>query len=142
MKKHSLEVDSWRKKHPEKARAHSILNAAVRAKKITKTPCKCGKLKVEGHHEDYSKPLEVIWLCRKCHGLIHRKPTNYSKYYDRKNHLVLKNGKKRQQSSKFITRDLEVTQLRNNGLSYAEIAKALNISRSMMYKIYNNPPYT
>lgn len=27
----------------------------------------CGGANVEAHHEDYSKPLEVLWLCRQCH---------------------------------------------------------------------------
>lgn len=33
----------------------------------------CGKNgKVDGHHNDYSKPFDVIWLCRQCHANIHR----------------------------------------------------------------------
>lgn len=38
------------------------------------TCSKCGEeCKPNAHHEDYSKPLEVIWLCTKCHGKTYRK---------------------------------------------------------------------
>jgi hypothetical protein len=30
--------------------------------------------KLEAHHSDYSKPLEVVWLCRSCHTSIHETP--------------------------------------------------------------------
>ena len=40
---------------------------------IVPNKCKrCNKKKkLEAHHEDYSKPLEVTWLCRQCHNEIH-----------------------------------------------------------------------
>lgn len=34
--------------------------------------CKCGAEKVDAHHEDYTKPLDVIWLCRKHHHELHK----------------------------------------------------------------------
>ena len=58
-----------------------LANAAVRwavvSGKLTKpdTCEKCGECecRVEAHHEDYSKQLEVQWLCTLCHGFAHRK---------------------------------------------------------------------
>jgi len=33
---------------------------------------KCGKkTKIVGHHPDYKKPLDVIWLCNSCHRNLH-----------------------------------------------------------------------
>lgn len=31
----------------------------------------CGNLKSEAHHDDYAKPYDVIWLCRKHHIIRH-----------------------------------------------------------------------
>src|SRR6185295_16839071 len=42
-----------------------------RGKLLPQLCAKCGDPKAEKHHEDYSKPLEVIWLCRKCHLELH-----------------------------------------------------------------------
>jgi ribosomal protein S27AE len=63
----------YRERNPEKYRAVTIANNAVRDGKLKRQPCeKCGQQKAEKHHDDYSKPLIVRWLCRKCHGAKHR----------------------------------------------------------------------
>lgn len=46
--------------------------ARVATKRMAKEPCsKCGSLEAEKHHDDYTKPLEVVWLCRSCHLELH-----------------------------------------------------------------------
>ncbi len=58
-----------RKAHPEKYTARRKTFRAIQAGILTKEPCQvCGKRKVEAHHEDYFKPLKVIWLCKKHHA--------------------------------------------------------------------------
>ena len=63
-------VQKYRKQHPERRDASIAINNAVAAGKIIRPgSCTvCGrKCQPEGHHPDYSKPLEVIWVCRECH---------------------------------------------------------------------------
>lgn len=58
---------------PHKAKATRMVHAAIKQGKMTKMPCEvCGEVKSEAHHPDYSKPLEVMWLCRKHHATLHR----------------------------------------------------------------------
>lgn len=57
-----------RKAHPEKYIARLKAFRAIRSGLLVREPCKvCGKGNVEAHHEDYFKPLKVIWLCKKHH---------------------------------------------------------------------------
>lgn len=59
-------------KTAHKHKARDLLRKAVKRGTILKEPCKfCGDVKSEGHHEDYYKPLEVTWICRKCHLELH-----------------------------------------------------------------------
>lgn len=61
-----------RAKHPEKVRARTAVNHAIKAGILEKEPCeRCGETKVHAHHEDYSNPLVVMWLCQKHHQEIH-----------------------------------------------------------------------
>jgi len=57
---------------PERYRARTTAYRALKHGKIVKQPCVCGETKVEMHHNDYSKPTEVEWLCTKCHNTLHR----------------------------------------------------------------------
>ena len=60
----------YSERNPEKYRARYTAHSAVRSGKLVRpTQCSsCGKkCKPEMHHMDYSKPLEIIWLCRGCH---------------------------------------------------------------------------
>lgn len=62
-------------KYPEKWTARSLTKYAVKIGKLIKMPCEvCGEVKVQAHHKDYSKPLEVNWVCIGHHReLYHRK---------------------------------------------------------------------
>ncbi len=65
----------YHSRHPEKARARQAIANAIAAGKIVK-PDHCERcnqaVKVQAHHDDYSKPFEVRWLCRPCHCKQHR----------------------------------------------------------------------
>ncbi len=63
-----------RRKDPEKDSARRRVSRAVKNGELKRKPCEvCGSFYSQAHHEDYSKPLDVIWLCRKHHLELHGK---------------------------------------------------------------------
>lgn len=59
--------------NPTAYRAHTAVGNALRDGKLERMPCEvCGTGdKVHAHHKDYAKPLEVVWLCARCHHRLH-----------------------------------------------------------------------
>lgn len=64
-----------RKRDEAKVFAHSCVMLAVKRGTLIR-PDKCSICprteKIEGHHEDYDKPLEVVWYCNRCHRKLHK----------------------------------------------------------------------
>ena len=54
----------YRQKYPQRTAARNAVSNAVRDGHLVKQPCEvCNDTNSEGHHDDYSKPLQVRWLC-------------------------------------------------------------------------------
>ena len=63
----------YQKRHPDKHRAHQLITAALKRGDLVRQPCEvCGNPKSQAHHDDYSKPLVVRWLCDLDHKAHHR----------------------------------------------------------------------
>lgn len=59
-------------RYPGRAKANMALGNALRDGRVTRDPCHCcGAAEVEGHHADYSRPLDVTWLCVEHHNQLH-----------------------------------------------------------------------
>ena len=76
-------VDNFYKKHgkldsPDKHKVRNIMVLARGYKILKKQDCEaCGKkvgknYEIHAHQKNYIKPLDIIWLCNKCHNLIHQ----------------------------------------------------------------------
>ncbi len=60
----------------QRVRDHVLSGKIVRPSNCEK----CGKNSkiIEAHHEDYSKPLQIIWLCKRCHIEADKKRKTWS----------------------------------------------------------------
>lgn len=80
--RHRVYSKNFQKNNKEKVRAHALLKRAVQ-KGIVIKPTRCERCsgefpiqKIQGHHEDYNKPLDVKWLCWLCHLKTHHERNN------------------------------------------------------------------
>lgn len=56
----------------QKKKAAYTASNAIRDGRLIREPCEeCGAVKVDAHHDDYTKPLTVRWLCHKHHIQLH-----------------------------------------------------------------------
>ena len=63
----------WRAEDRRRGVAHNAVARAIRNGSLLRIPCiRCGETKSLAHHEDYDKPLEVMWLCQPCHKQRHK----------------------------------------------------------------------
>ena len=76
-RKHSK---SWKERNPEKVRAQrAVAKAIIEGVLVRPAECEdCGRydgwygedINIHAHHTNYTKPLDVEWLCRQCHGSV------------------------------------------------------------------------
>lgn len=75
-KKLAQNAVQFREKYPEKCEAYKALGNALKRGVIKKEPCVvCGSFFVHAHHDDYTKPLDVVWLCPVHHKQRHAQMT-------------------------------------------------------------------
>lgn len=125
MKSNSDHKKKWRELNPERARAQALLTYAIAIGDI-KPPRECSRCKkhtsvIEGHHTDYSKPLEVTWLCRPCHRDVH---------LDFAFGLTLSQGTNRERIECALTRTFLLKEILPENL----IAEKLDISNTSLRK--------
>lgn len=61
----------WALRNPEKRIAHNAVWTAIRNGKLKRSGCEiCGK-PAQAHHDDYSRPFDIRWLCPWHHSQHH-----------------------------------------------------------------------
>ena len=64
---------AWRAEDRRREAAHNAVYRAIKLGTLSRTPCiRCGNEKSLAHHEDYEKPLDIIWFCQPCHKQRHK----------------------------------------------------------------------
>lgn len=109
----------WRNTHPGATAAHGAVQSAIKTGRLVRQPCEvCGKQRTYAHHDDYSKLLEVRWLCPFHHRLTMDFSANHGHNLD------------------VYRPELEprVHELKAQGLTRREVARMLGISEITIWR--------
>lgn len=116
-KTHKYIRKTGEKRVAEQTVCHSVENGKI------EKPCTCSmcnqtfeKQRIHGHHADYSKPLDVVWVCGMCHGKIHQEIN------DKKRELLLTRIEK-YAKKKHLTRPDALAELVLKRLDEKEVTK-------------------
>ena len=84
--KNNARSAEWKQQNKEKRAAHKAVESAINRGLIIKPTrcqvCNAEPKRLDGHHDDYTKLLEVQWLCRSCHITAHnpnKKPARWGR---------------------------------------------------------------
>jgi hypothetical protein len=78
---HRVRTGIYERTNPEKKNAQSAVKYAIRTGKLVRQPCEvCGE-PAQAHHDDYSRPLDVKWLCQH-HHIAHHKTMHLAGFSD------------------------------------------------------------
>lgn len=85
LKRESIERNILKRSLPSKAsqrpdyvkwKARKAVELAIRYKRIER-PSLCSECnkegKIEAHHQDHTKSLEITWLCKSCHSVLNKR---------------------------------------------------------------------
>lgn len=85
-------ANTYRLKNLDKARARQAVSRALKNGRLIK-PFRCSlcnsEEKLDAHHADYERHLDVVWVCRTCHKKLHSKffkTTMSNENFNKENH--------------------------------------------------------
>lgn len=133
----------WRNDNRDKCAAHWLVQSAIEQGRLLKQPCsECGATgRIHAHHEDYTKPLDIIWLCGKCHNILHARKSGKRIWSEKPAGTPRPGCKKYQPAPKREVGEAEALRMRMDGMSYPEIARAIGVSTGSVYRWINNTHY-
>ena len=68
----ALAIRAYRTNNPGRSAAYSSVKRAIKNGLLRRQSCEsCGSPRTQAHHTDYSKPLDVRWLCARHHAQVH-----------------------------------------------------------------------
>jgi hypothetical protein len=106
---------------------------AMKTGRLERKPCEvCGDKRVEGHHDDYNKPLDVRWLCRKHHSEAHRELILATRARGERNPNSRLTD---EQVAEIRRRHRVVHPARRTGSSSTELAKEFGITRQYVSQL-------